>query len=426
MSDPSLSEPAVADLPAGRPVADAQAVGAPRLVRDRLTLTLYGYSVMWGWWLYSFTPGVPLIAEDLGITRAQAGLHGTFMAGGMIAAGLFSAQLVGRVGRRTVLLIGPALIVGGVAMLVAGQSLAVTLPAVTVVAIGGSLAISAFQPALAVHHGGAGAAALTEANGAGALVGLVGPLALGLSVSLGGGWRPAVAITVVLAAGVALAVSRLPATGALGRPTRTVAVPDADPATGGRRGFSPAFWLFWIALVCAIGIENATTFWAADLLQSQTGATAGLAAGAVSGLVAGMAAARFAVGRLALRLSPVDLLLGSFALAAVGWFVLWSATSPVVGLVGLVVAGLGYGAQYPLTIVAVLDASAGRPDAAQSRSTLAGGVAVGVAPPLLGALADAVGTRAAFGVVPVLVAIAALTVTLARRWARATGDTSIR
>lgn len=420
MSDPSLSEPPVAV-----PAVDPSAVDRPRFVRDPLTLTLYGYSVMWGWWLYSFTPGVPLIAEDLGITRAQAGLHGTFMAGGMIAAGLFSAQLVGRAGRRAVLLIGPVLIVAGVAVLVAGHSLAVTLPAVTVVAIGGSLAISALQPALAVHHGGAGAAALTEANGVGALLGLVAPLALGLSVSLGAGWRPAVAVTALFAIAVAIAVSRLPATGALGRPTR-LAVPDAAADTDRRRGFSPAFWLFWTALVCAIGIENATTFWAADLLQSQTGATAGLAAGAVSGLVAGMAAARFAVGRLALRFSPVDLLLGSFALAAVGWFVFWSATSPAVGLVGLVVAGLGYGAQYPLTVVAVLEASAGRPDAAQSRSTLAGGVAVGVAPPLLGALADAVGTHAAFGVVPVLVAVAALTVALARRWARATGDTSIR
>lgn len=399
-----------------------------RLVRDRVTLTLYGYSVMWGWFLYSFTPAVPLIADDLGITRAQAALHGALMATGTVLAGAISSRLAHRVGRRGTLLIGPGAIALGVVLLVTGDSLAQTLPATAITALGGSLSVSALQPALDAHHGRAGAAAVTESNGAGALVGLVGPLVLGLSVTLGLGWRPAVALTVVFALVMVGAMSRLPGVGALGRPApRPQARPSTDgsaarpPVESRQRGFSRAFWLFWGALVCVIGVENATTFWASDLLRAQTGASAGLASGAVSGLIAGMAAARFATGRLALRFSTVSLLLASFAVAGAGWLVFWTATSPAVGVVGLVVAGLGYGAHYPLMIASTMAASEGRPDMAQSRSTIAAGGAIGAGPLLLGALADQLGPRAAFVVVPVMLAAAALAVVLARRSTRRSG-----
>lgn len=399
-----------------------------RLVRDRVTLTLYGYSVTWGWFLYSFTPAVPLIADDLGITRAQAALHGLLMATGTVLAGAISSRLAHRVGRRGVLLIGPAVIALGVVLLATGGSLAQTLPAAAITAVGGSLSISAVQPALDAHHGRAGAAAVTEANGAGALVGLVGPLVLGLSVTLGLGWRPAVALTAVLALVMLGAMSRLPGVGALGLPApRTPARHSMDGSAarlraGSRQqGFSPAFWLFWGALVCVVGVENATTFWASDLLREQTGASAGLASGAVSGLIAGMAAARFATGRLALRFSTVTLLLASFAVAGAGWLVFWTATSPGVGVVGLVVAGLGYGAQYPLMIASTMAASEGRPDMAQSRSTIAVGGALAAAPLLLGALADQLGPRTAFVVVPVMLGAATLAVVLARRSTRRAG-----
>ena len=54
----------------------------PRVRRDQLTLTLYGTFVMWGWFLYSFSPSVSLLTEDLGMSRAQGGLHGTALAVG--------------------------------------------------------------------------------------------------------------------------------------------------------------------------------------------------------------------------------------------------------------------------------------------------------------------------------------------------------
>lgn len=413
-----------------------------RLVRDRVTAALYACFGTWGWFLYSFVPGLPLLADELGITRAQAGLHTTFMACGTLTSGFTSAALVRRLGRRGVLLLAAGLLSAGVVALVSAPGLLVTLPAATVVATGGALFIAAAQPALTVHHGAAGPAAVSEGHGTGALVGLVGPLALGGAVALGWGWRPAVAVTVVLAAVTALLVARLPGQGALGTATarrsepteadgqpttavaaRTTTAPGtttspAGAATGRPGRFSTAFWLLWATLVAVVGIENATTAWAADLLRTHAGAESGVAAGAVSGLIAGMCVARFAVGRLALRFTPLQLLLAAFAVAAAGWLVLWVATTPALALAGLVVAGLGYGAQFPLAISMLLGAADGRLDQAQARSTLGVGAAVAVAPVLLGGLADEVGPHTAFLVVPALIACGVVAVLLAERAGR--------
>ncbi|OIQ82642.1 major facilitator superfamily protein [mine drainage metagenome] len=168
------------------------------------------------------------------------------------------------------------------------------------------------------------------------------------------------------------------------------------------------------AVVMAVAIENATTYWASDMLRTQTSMGAGLASAAVTALVAGMSVARFTLGPLSLRVSPESLLIGSFALAGVGWLIFWLSSAPALAMLGLVVAGLGYGAQYPIGVVLVLRASEGRPDAAQARSSFASGGALAVAPFLLGAVADALGTHTAFLLIPVLLVLGGLAVAAGR------------
>lgn len=405
-------------------MADAREQGTPveepvtplRLVRDRVTVALYASFVTWGWFVYSFPPAVPLLADELGITRAQAGLHGTALAVGTIVSGALNSWLAIRLGRRRVLVLGALVVAVGVAGLTLGASLAVTLPAAFVTALGGSLTISASQAALAVHHGESSAAAVTEANGVAALAGIVAPLVLGGVVAAEHGWQPAVAVAVPLAVVAAALQGSLPGRGALGVPERTPVRP-----AGSRAGFSRAFWLFWATLVGVVAIENATTYWSTDLLRTQTGATSGVAAGSLTALVGGMCVSRFVVGRLALRRSAPQLLLVAFGVAAAGWLVLWNATTAPVAIVGLVIAGLGYGAHYPLSIALVMGASEGRPDQAQARGTLAVGVALGVAPFLLGALADRFGTHTAFLLVPVLIAAGTVALLLGVRAERRLG-----
>ena len=404
-------------------------LGPLGLRRDRVTVALYANFVTWGWLLYSFSPSVPLLAAEQGISKAAAGLHGTAMAIGTVLSALVSARLVERLGRRRTLLLAAGVVAAGVGLLTSGGNLASTLPGALITAVGGALLISAGTTALSVHHGEAAPAAVTEANAVGALFGLLAPLAVGASVAVGWGWRPAVAVTIALAAVAAVLIGLLPGRGALGssRPPASTAPsavgaaaaaaepPPTPGAPASGRGFSRTFWYFWSALIVAIAIENATTFWAADLLITRTGAGPGVATGALAGLIAGMSAARFVVGPLSLRRAPEKLLLLAFTVAAGGWLMLWTATTTPLALAGLVVAGLGYGAQYPLSVALVLRSSGGRPDRAQARGTLGAGAAIGIAPFLLGALADRFGTHGAFLLVPVLIAAGGAAVALGLR-----------
>ncbi|UCN16188.1 MFS transporter [Cellulomonas iranensis] len=420
----------------------------PRLVRDRLTVGLYAPFTVWGWMLYSFNPSVPLLADELDITAAQAGLHGTAMAvGGLLAAPL-TPRAVRGLGRRGAIVSATLLLTVGVAGLLLGPTLAWTLPAMVVAAVGGNVMIAATQVGLAEHTGPAASAAITEANGVGSSVGLVGPLAVGAAVTAGWGWRPGVAVTILLAVVAATLVARLPVSDSLpglrrrgraadaatgspaGSPTPAVVdvVPEGTaPGDGAtlpavvppaRRRPVGAAALFLVAVVAAIALENATTYWATDLVLTQTGAGAGIATATTAGLVAGMSAMRFVVGPLSLRIHSAHLLAASFGIAIVGWAVLWTATVPAVALAGLVVAGFGYGAHYPLSISLLLAASPGRGDRAQSHATLAGAVAIGIAPFLLGALADAFGTHTAFLLVPVVAVGGAVVAVLGGRAVR--------
>jgi fucose permease len=404
--------------------APAATLAPIRLHRDRVTVALYANFVAWGWLLYSFAPSVPLLAREMRITKAQAGLHGTAMAAGTVVSALISARLVGQFGRRVTLLVASGVLALGVVILVSAHTLGVSLPGVVVIGIGGTLLISAAQPALSLHHGEASAAAVVEANGVGSLFGLFAPLAVGASVAVGWGWRPAVSVTIVLAGLAAVLIGSLPGRGALGSSTVPARVPadgaslDPEPIPSpapARRGFSSTFWLFWVGSLVALAIETATTFWAADLLIDDTGAGPGIATGAVAGLVAGMSVSRFIVGPISMRRAPEKLLILAFGLSGVGWLILWSATTTPLALVGLVITGLGYGAQYPLSIALLLRASEGRPDKGQARATLGAGGAIAVAPLLLGALADRIGQHSAFLLVPVLIVIGAGSVALGLR-----------
>lgn len=385
--------------------------GRPRAFeRDRLTLTLDGAFVTWGWFLYAFTPTVPLIADEQGISFALAGLHGTAMAVGSVVSGFVTPWVSRRFGRRVQFQAGTVVILLGIVALVSGTALVATLPACFLMSLGGNLTITAAQPALVVHHGAAGPSAVTEANGIGSGIGLLAPLAVGLTVGLGWGWRPAVAATVLFAVGVALAVAALRDEPALARPAP---VAHADRPADVR--FPPELWFFWASMVCGSAIEFSTTFWAADLLAVRTGASTSLATAAVSGLIGGMTAARFVLGPLAARKAPEKLLMVSYAVALLGWAGFWTATSPAVAVAGLVVAGLGYGAMYPMSVALVLRAAGARPDKAQGIASLGVGLATGVAPFALGALADQVGTHRAFVVVAGLIVAGGIAVTLGLR-----------
>lgn len=401
-----------------------------------MTLTLYAPFVSWGWFLYTYGPSIPLLADDQRISDAQAGLHGTAMAVGALVSAFLTPRAVVAWGRRTTIVGASLGLTVGIVGFLLGPSLPWTLAAVLVLAVAGNTMFSATQVGLALHHGPTASAVIAEGNGLGTAFGLFGPLAVGGCVALGWGWRPAVLLAPAVAVVAAVLVARLPATSSLTGTVRrepvatepAVAVPDAPGAAGApdlpgaaavvgppapvgsaappapvrlRHRPGPAAALFLVAIVAAGAVENATTYWSTALLMDRMSASASIATAAAAGLLAGMALMRFVVGPLSLQLSPTRLLAGAYLLFVVGWAVVWTAPSTAVAVLGLGIAGLGMGAQYPLAVSLLFAASPGHSDRAQGQSVIVGALAVAVAPFVLGALSDRVGIHSAFLVVPV-------------------------
>lgn len=180
---------------------------------------------------------------------------------------------------------------------------------------------------MADHHAGPGAsAAVSEAHGMAAAIGLVAPLAIGIAQSTGIGWRAGVLIVLVLAAVLWLTM-------------RDVTIPDHRETLvhhdqPGRR-LPPAYWWAWAALVACVAVEFCVSIWASVLLRERVGLSKGAAATGVTALVAGMAVGRFIAGRVAQRVDSARLMYMAIALAGVGWAIRgWPPTrcSPSLGL----------------------------------------------------------------------------------------------
>ncbi|WP_170323588.1 MFS transporter [Cryptosporangium phraense] len=389
-----------------------------RLVRTRATYLVYASLGFYGWFIYGFGPVVPLIRDEQGTSRAVAGLHSTALAAGALVAGALYPVLARRIGRSNTLY-GTVLGLGlGIVLLVSVPSApAVTIAATLCCGIVGSTLVNVAPPALLDVHGAeTSGAALVEGNAIATGTGLIAPLAVGLALDHGYGWRPALLVASVLAA-VILVVGR--STGARlpspplhsddGRRTEVV-----NAALPGR------YWIAWGVTLCCIAAEFATTLWASDVLRDRTGASAALATAAVTAVVGGMCAGRIVGALLAARLPGFVVLLPALGVALAGTAVFWGVTAAGWAIVGLAVLGLGLGPLFPLSVDLALRASGGQSDRAAGYSSYAAGLAIGGGPFILGALADVVGPHAAFLVVPALFAAAALGVLGVRRSTKST------
>ncbi|GAA2590011.1 hypothetical protein GCM10010399_20150 [Dactylosporangium fulvum] len=372
----------------------------PRLVRDRLTWVIYLQLAIWCYFLYGFGPVAPLLRDELHISRTLAGLHGTGFAVGGIIGGAILPALTRRLGRHRLIWLGMALVCAAAVGMFGAHHLALTLTFATLGSFGGALAVNGINSALTDHHGAAGPAAISEANAAAAVVGLIAPLIVGASFSAGLGWRTGLVVMVVPVILLAFFAR--------------VRAPEPIPVetTDGRR-HRPLPRTYWLAFasLCATGsIEVCLTLWGSDVLRSHAGVSAGVATAAVSTLIAGMLAGRLVGGRMLLIFRPTRVLLAALAMSLAGFLIFWGATVPWPAMGGLFVCGLGVGLHYPLGIGLALAHSDGQPDLAAARASFAVGIAFAVAPFALGALADTVSPHKAFLLVPVFVAVSAVAV----------------
>lgn len=400
------------------------------LHRDGPTWLIYVQLSLYAYFLYAFAPSVTLLRDEEHVRDTVAGLHGTAYAVGVIVVGLLGARIIDAVGRGRALW----LFLGALCISIAIYASVPVLPVTLVGALLGGASASGVTitvgAALVERHGPAGPAAVTEANALAAATGLIGPLLVGASVHLGYGWRPAVLLVIGLIVALFL-LRRLFGAGA----ARTSQAGRVEPGTYGgidptptqrtdrsvmpferaaRRPLGRQFWLGWSVIVLCGGIEFSMTLWAAQLLRDRSDAGKALAATGVTAIVGGMCVGRALGSRLARRYSLDGLLFTAFALTALGFALFWVATMPWVAFVGLAITGLGMAVHYPLSLSRTIGAAAGQADRASSIATLGTGIAIGVAPFLLGLLSDTITVRYAFLLVPVFLVLATVALIAAR------------
>jgi fucose permease len=316
---------------------------------------------------------------------------------GYLAGSTSAATAARRIGTPRTMTASTAVAAAAMALWVATGSWMVLLVAALVLGVSRG-AIDAGMNAYVALHGGV--RRLGVLHGSYGIGTSLGPLLVLASLATGT-WRPAWIAIGALDLVIAVLGWRWRH---LWPPDITVAPPSATEDAGPRRSalVVPVTMLCFAVLV---GAEFSTGTWSYTLLTDGRGMDDTPAGLWVASYWAGLTAARFALGAVGDRFGRVALLHGSCALALAGVLLLWWDPAGL-GVLGLPIAGVGFGVVFP-TLVALMPDRLGahRSSAVIGWSVAAaslGGTAVAA---LAGALADRYGAAV---LAPTLVIVTAL------------------
>ena len=142
-----------------------------------------------------------------------------------------------------------------------------------------------------------------------------------------------------------------------------------------------------------------------------------VAVGAMAIFLAATVIGRFVGSRLTFRFPAPRLLIIAAGITLVGFPLFWLGyETPAIALIGLFLMGLGIANLYPLTLATTTTVGAANPDAASSRTSLAAGLAILIAPQVLGTFADQSGIYSAFAIAGALAAFVLVITMLADRF----------
>lgn len=359
-------------------------------VPRRLTWTTYLFMACEGYLIYAVGFITPYVETELGVPHWMAVLPNSTVAIGIMLGSAVAGRALAR--------LGPTVTVRLWAVMMAASGALLAVPVSLVPILLGALVFGIAVAGLLVHANSALAGRrngvlLVRSNLWSVVGGVIAPLALSAAARTVG-WN----LGVLLAAPVLIALAVvLP-----GSPARDATDDGLDERPLGR-----PYWLAWTYLALCIGAEFSFVAWGAQVAGRQAGLTVADATALASMFVLGMVAGRaLLTGPIGAR-APVALLLrGCTLLAAAGALLLWVAPVPVLAGLGLFLGGLGIAPMYPFGATLALAHAPLAPVRASARLTAASGLAIIVAPLVLGIVAGVTGVVGAWSLVPVLLAVA--------------------
>lgn len=369
------------------------------LVRTPFIWTLYLLLGLFSFMLSMIGPMVPYLKDEFGIDYALAGLHQSAFAVGMVGMGLTGGVVIRKLGIAVSLWGGMLDMIVGLFIMVLAKGPALTLTGVFVMSLGGTVAMAAIQTSFASGPPSHRGRLLMEGNVSSSINTMLVPVALLVGVRLGIGWRfvfplMAVALAAIASFGLKATAGHLK--------TRDQ---KADAGDGGK--LKAPYWRAWGLVFFGVSVEWAISFWCMTYLLGMPGNSRGLASAGTVLLGLSAVTGRFVSSRLGHKYSEEQRLVAVMVLVLIGFPLYWLRPGIILTFAGLALGGLGSSNFYPLLVAIALKRAPGNAAKASSFVPVASGSAIGLAPFLLGKLADVVDIRSALLYIPIGLAIMA-------------------
>ena len=188
-------------------VTPARRAAPPRdadaeVFRDAPTLLCYGALAGYAYWLYAYGPALALLRSELHFSYTLLGVYSAIWSAGAALAGVSFAPAARRLPRAPLLWSSAAGATAGIALFTATRTVALTLTGAAITGFAGTVLLTCIQAILSDRHGERRDQALVEANVGAAGCAVLAPLLLGLFQATPLGWRAALALPVLLLAGL--------------------------------------------------------------------------------------------------------------------------------------------------------------------------------------------------------------------------------
>jgi len=355
----------------------------------------------------SFQPRLPERQAALGLSDAGLGLVLVGFAAGALVASPVAGRLIGKLGSRPVV-VASALALGASLWSAGAAPTPLTL-ALALALIGASDAAmdTAMNANAAAYEGRTGRSIMHRLHGAWSIGALTAAGVAALAAAARVPLTVQLAVTGVVVGGTVL----LARSGLV--PGLSVPVVEADPpAAGSPTAVTRARWAgpLLVLGVLTVGgaiVEGAPTDWSALRLE-RLGTGPGTAALGVAAFMAGMFAGRAVGDHLTDRYGGAVVLRGGMTLVAAGLGLGVAVDGPVTFAAGLVLAGAGASAFFPLAFSAAARLPGVAPGAGAATVSLTARLGFLAEPLVVGALAEAIGLRWAFLFVAVVAAALAV------------------
>ncbi|MFA0996980.1 MULTISPECIES: MFS transporter [Pseudomonas syringae group] len=334
-------------------------------------------------------PLMPFLRAEFDLDLRWTGLHFTAYALGLVLIGipwrwLERRQLPVGTGR---IAVGSVVLASGLFAIAGG--LPMTLPGSVLMGLSGGLVMAVGQAMLGKRYRQQAAAKLVEAHIVAGLCVLAGALLVGAATAIGLSWR----VVPLIVSACALMMFCAPL---------TIHQPHADHtglskmAADTRHPPRMTRLSLWALVILGISAEWGVGFWGAEYIKTHVQTSASVAATLMSLYFAGTVCGRLASSYALRRFSP-QALLTTVTVSAIATLLVLSS---IEGLVGTAIftftLGACLGNFFPLILGTAMRAAPDASSVLSAQASQAVGVALLLAPFLLGLLSERIGVEAAF------------------------------